>query len=65
MVPLLFARKLMQRAELSEDRTIRSGFYPPSPLAHRVLKSLMTLESGLIRRPPLGSSVLTAARKNS
>ena len=64
MVPLLFLRKLMQGAELSEDKTIRSGFYPPSPLAHTLLKSVMKLETGLVGRPPLGSSVLTAVRKN-
>jgi len=64
MVPLLFLRKLMQRAELSEDKTIRSGFYPPSPSAHTLLKTVMKLETGLVGRPPLGSSVLTAVRKN-
>jgi len=64
MVPLLFVRKLMQREELSEDRTIRTGFYPPSPLAHRLLKSVMKLETAVVRRPPIGSSVLTAVRKH-
>jgi len=64
MVPLLLLRKLVQREELSEDRTIRSGFYPPSPLAHRLLKGAMALETSVLKRPPVGSSVLSAIRKN-
>jgi SAM-dependent methyltransferase len=64
MVPLLFLRKLFLRDDLGEGRTIHVGFYPPSPIAHTVLKTVMNLETRLIKRPPLGSSVLSAFRKN-
>ena len=64
MVPLLLLRKLILREDLSEDRTIRSGFYPPSPIAHTLLKTAMNLETSLLKRPPVGSSVMSAFRKN-
>ncbi len=64
MVPLLMARKLVLRHETSEAQTIRTGFVPPSRLAHTVLKGVMAAETALVRRPPLGSSLLAAIRKN-
>jgi len=64
MVPLLLARKFVLRAETDDAQTIRTGFVPPSPAAHRLLKGIMTTESALLRRPPFGSSLLAAIRKN-
>jgi SAM-dependent methyltransferase len=64
MVPLLFLRKFMLRGETDEDQTIRTGFVPPSPMAHALLKRVMATESALVGRPPFGSSLLAAVRKN-
>jgi SAM-dependent methyltransferase len=64
MVPLLLLRKLLLRNDLSDDRTIRTGFSPPSPAAHTLLKGAMAIETQVLKRPPVGSSVLSAIRKN-
>ena len=64
MVPLLMARKVVLRGETSEAQTIRTGFVPPSRAAHALLKRVMAAESGLVSRPPFGSSLLAAVRKN-
>lgn len=64
MVPLLHVRKLMLRGETDEARTIRTGFVPPSPVVHAALKGVMSIEAALLKRPPLGSSLLAAIRKN-
>jgi SAM-dependent methyltransferase len=64
MMPLLWLRKRMLRGETNEARVIRTGFRPPSPTAHVLLKAVMTLETAILKRPPLGSSVMAAVRKN-
>jgi SAM-dependent methyltransferase len=64
MVPLLLLRKHVLRGETSQDQTIRTGFLPPSPMAHRLLKGVMRLETSVVAHPPLGSSVMAAVRKN-
>ena len=64
MVPLLLARKFVLRGETDEAQTIRTGFVPPSPAAHALLRRVMTAESSLLGRPPFGSSLLAAVRKN-
>ena len=64
MVPLLWVRKLVLRDQTDEASAIRTGFRPPSRLAHTILKGAMSLETAVLKRPPLGSSVMTAVRKN-
>jgi 2-polyprenyl-3-methyl-5-hydroxy-6-metoxy-1,4-benzoquinol methylase len=64
MVPLLWLRKQMQRGQTDEAETIRSGFLPPSPLAHTLLKTAMRLETSVPGRPPVGTSVMAAIRKD-
>jgi SAM-dependent methyltransferase len=63
MVPLLWLRKQMLRGETDQAQTIRTGFVPPSPIAHALLKATMKAETAALTRPPLGSSVMTAIRK--
>jgi len=65
MVPLLWVRKLVLRGRTDEATTIRTGFRPPSSLAHRILKGAMSLETAVLKSPPLGSSVMSAVRKHS
>jgi SAM-dependent methyltransferase len=64
MVPLLWIRQQLLRGQTDEARVIQMGFTPPSALAHAFLKSVMTLETAVWKRPPIGSSVMCAVRKN-
>jgi len=65
MVPLLILRTLMlgARPGVSSEAVIRDGFRPPGKVAHAALKALMRMETGLLRRPPVGTSLLATARK--
>jgi 2-polyprenyl-3-methyl-5-hydroxy-6-metoxy-1,4-benzoquinol methylase len=65
MIPLLMARKLVLRHQTDEAQTIRTGIVPPSPAAHALLKGMMSAETALVRRPPLGSSLLAAIKKGA
>jgi 2-polyprenyl-3-methyl-5-hydroxy-6-metoxy-1,4-benzoquinol methylase len=66
LVPLLLARKLVLSWRAPDAATIRTGFRPPGPLAHGLLRSLMALEAALgLRHPPVGTSLLLAARKRA
>jgi SAM-dependent methyltransferase len=62
LVPLLFARKALLRGRAGPE-VIREGFQPPRPWVNRGLISLMRAETALFARPPLGTSLLAAARK--
>jgi len=64
MVPVVWVRKQRLRDDMSEDAVIRKGFVPPHPLVHGLLKTVMSLETGLLKRPPIGSSVMSVVRKN-
>jgi SAM-dependent methyltransferase len=64
MVPLLWVRRQRLRDHMSEDAVIRKGFVPPHPWVHALLRAVMTVEIHLIKRPPVGSSVMSAVRKN-
>ena len=65
MVPLLFLRKQLLTGLTSEDQAIRTGFLPPSPVVHWLLRAAMTVETRFLKCPPLGSSVISAIRKNA
>jgi len=62
LVPLLAARKLMLGSKPSAG-TMRTGFRPPGKLANDALNLLMNAERALLRRPPIGTSVMAAATK--
>ena len=61
LVPLLALRRLVV-GRRPDANTIRSGFEPPSRLAHQGLRRLMRAELGLVRDPPVGTSVMAALR---
>jgi hypothetical protein len=63
LVPLLFLRKLVLRGSLPAEQTIRSGFRPPGHLTNLLLRSLMRIETALLVRPPLGTSLLLCGRR--
>ncbi len=62
LVPLLVARRLLVGRQPTET-TIRTGFRPPSRSFNRALRTLMRVETRLFRYPPLGTSVMGAARR--
>jgi SAM-dependent methyltransferase len=63
MVPLLLARKVWVRGDLSANERVNRGFQPPGRAVHALLRGLAQLETSLLKRPPLGSSLLMAGRK--
>ena len=63
MVPLLALRKVWVRPGEANRAVLREGFEPPGATAHALLRAVMRAESRGLRRPPLGSSVLLAARR--
>jgi 2-polyprenyl-3-methyl-5-hydroxy-6-metoxy-1,4-benzoquinol methylase len=65
MVPLLWLRKHWVRPDRGDASVIQKGIVPPGPLVHSVLRSVMRLETAILRRPVLGSSVLLAARRRA
>jgi len=65
MVPLLWLRKLWVKPREGDVSVLREGFVPPGDLAHAGLRAIMRLELALLRRPPLGSSVMLVARRRA
>ncbi len=65
LVPLLLVRKAMLSGRKDHGQIIRSGFQPPSRWINRSFSQLAKLETTLLRRPPLGTSVLMALRKSN
>ena len=64
MVPLLWLRQQLVRRNTNDDAVIQTGFVPPHPWIHALLKGVMAVETALVKRPPIGSSVMSAVRKN-
>jgi SAM-dependent methyltransferase len=64
MVPLLWLRQQMLRGKTSDEAVIQTGFVPPHPWMHALLKGVMAVETALVKHPPLGSSVMSAVRKD-
>jgi hypothetical protein len=62
LLPLLLVRRLTQKAATPSGALIRSGFQPPGAFSHALLRALARIETGLTRRPPLGTSLLLAGR---
>jgi 2-polyprenyl-3-methyl-5-hydroxy-6-metoxy-1,4-benzoquinol methylase len=62
LVPLLVARKIMVRGRKDTGGIIRAGFRPPNRLLNGVLSALASVETSLLRRPPIGTSALIALR---
>ncbi len=62
-VPLLFARKLMLRVWGDDANVIRRGFDPPGRWFNSLMLGLMRMETTILRRPPVGSSLILTARR--
>jgi SAM-dependent methyltransferase len=62
LVPLLLLRKALLGRRTGPG-VIRSGFQPPRPWVNALLLGLMRAETSVLSGPPLGTSLLLAARK--
>ena len=62
LLPLLALRKLVLGPDPTAT-TIRRGFRPPSRWLHTALRGLMAVETSVWPLPPIGTSLLLAARK--
>ncbi len=66
LLPLLALRKVMLRSPTAETtETIQRGFGPPNRFAHASLRALMRVETAVLARPPVGTSILAVARRGS
>ncbi|MBF0431513.1 MAG: class I SAM-dependent methyltransferase [Fibrobacteria bacterium] len=63
MLPLLCVRKLVMGKNMSINDTVKTGFDPPNAFSHTFLKILMKLETKLLKKPVLGTSLMAIARK--
>lgn len=61
LVPVVVLRNLMARDPAT---VVKKGFEPQSPLIHALLRCLMTIEITLLRRVPVGSSIMAALVKS-
>ena len=62
LLPLLWLRKLLLGRN-PDARTIRRGFDPPSAFVHGLLKAMMAAETAVMPLPPVGTSLVLAARR--
>lgn len=65
LLPVLALRRVLLRDGPERPAIVRRGFRRPRPLVNAVLRSLARLECAMWRRPPLGTSLLLAARRRS
>ena len=63
MVPIVALRTLAFGLRRPTESVMRRGFLPPGKLTNRLLRWTLRVELALSRRPPLGTSLLLAARK--
>ena len=63
LVPLLLARKVVL-SFVSRERTIQTGFSPPTALMGSVLNALQAIETRLPFSMPIGSSLLAIGQMN-
>jgi 2-polyprenyl-3-methyl-5-hydroxy-6-metoxy-1,4-benzoquinol methylase len=65
LVPVALARKMVLSLKKSTEDIVRTGFEPPSKAVDSAMKTLGRIETGLFKNPPMGTSLLAAARKPS
>lgn len=62
MLPLLFMRKMNIKNSNTKD-IIRKGITPPSVFINNFLRKIMQIETSLIKKPVIGTSLMVAAVK--
>ena len=64
LVPLALLRKLVLFFVDGRESVVKTGFKPPNGLSNRILLAAMSVESALLKDPPLGTSVMAAVQAN-
>jgi 2-polyprenyl-3-methyl-5-hydroxy-6-metoxy-1,4-benzoquinol methylase len=63
LIPLALIRKLIvQRMTVAED-IVRKGMQPPSSLVSSLLSGMLSFEAFVMRKPPIGASLLAIAQR--
>jgi SAM-dependent methyltransferase len=65
LVPVVWLRKWMIRNVVKPEAAISAGFQPSARWINAAFLSLMRIETTFLSNPPLGSSLMLAARKKS
>lgn len=65
LIPVLKIRQLLLSRQQDDAEILRKGFKVPNPLMNSLMSGLMQLETGLVKSPGTGSSLLLLARKSS
>ncbi|MCX6136928.1 MAG: class I SAM-dependent methyltransferase [Ignavibacteriales bacterium] len=64
-IPLLVARKIVLSLMSKKEEVYTTGFQPPAAFLNSALTAVMKCETALTSRPPVGTSVMGAFRKNA
>ena len=65
LIPLVILRELLLSRKSNDSDILHRGFSPPSRAANTLLTLIMRMETALIKRPPIGASLMLLARKRS
>ncbi len=65
LLPVLAIRKALLSKTTTNSEILQKGFQVTNPIINRCFLLLMRLETALLRRPPLGASLLALFRKES
>lgn len=63
MLPYLVIRRITRARHDDAAGVIAHGVLPPAPWMDAWIRRIMAVETGLLRRPPLGTSLLAAAQR--
>jgi|SRR3989338_7317764 len=63
ILPLLLMRKFMNFKRYETKNIIRKGFTPPNLLVNNLLRKIMQVETLFIKKPIIGTSLMTAVIK--
>ena len=63
LVPVAIARKIVLSLKKSSEDIVRTGFAPPTAWVDSFMKGLGRIETGLLKRPVVGTSLLGVATK--
>ncbi|HSQ00368.1 MAG TPA: class I SAM-dependent methyltransferase [Candidatus Dormibacteraeota bacterium] len=63
MLPYLVIRRVTKARATDNAAVISHGVLPPAPWMDAWIRRIMAVETRLLRRPPLGTSLLAAAQK--
>jgi SAM-dependent methyltransferase len=65
LLPPLFVRKwLLDGSKATPEQIVSTGMRPPGKISQMFLRSLMLVETSLFHAPPVGASLVLAARRD-